>query len=90
MLVAVHINEFWDHLSADTQQWLIDNPGSIIVPRTLTAIIKGQTGEDSVVDIHGGTLLTAEDQQYIQDKARGHATKANGGPKFFDAVGPQD
>lgn len=90
MLVVVHIKEFWDYLSADTQQWLMDNPGSIIVPRTLTAIINGQTGEDGAVDIHGGTLLTAEDQHFIQAKARRRGTRAEGGPKFFDAVSPQD
>lgn len=90
MLVVVHIKEFWDHLSTGTQQWLMDNPGSVIVPRTLTAVINGQTGQDSAVDIHGGTVLTAEDQQFIQDKAHRQTTKADGGPKFFDAVGPQD
>ncbi|MET3368315.1 UNVERIFIED_CONTAM: hypothetical protein ABIE34_001555 [Jeotgalibacillus campisalis] len=86
----MHIKEFWDHLSADTQKWLMDNPGSIIVPRTVTAIINGQTGEDSAVDIHGGTVLTAEDQDFIHAKARRRETQTEGGPKFFDAVGPQD
>jgi len=90
VLVVVHIKEFWDHLSTETKQWLMDNPGSVIVPRTLAAIIDGQTGQDSAVDIHGGAVLTEADQHFIQDKAHRHASKSDRGPTFFDAVGPQD
>ncbi|MET4540582.1 hypothetical protein ABIE37_002369 [Arthrobacter bambusae] len=86
----MHIREFWSQLSPDTQQWLIDNPGSMIVPRTMTAIFNGETGEDGAVDIHGGTLLTADDQLFIREQAhlRGNATAED--PRFFDSVGPED
>lgn len=66
----MHIREFWNQLSPETQQWLIDNPGSVIVPRTVTTIIKGQTGDDSAVDIHGATVLTDEDRAFIREQAR--------------------
>jgi len=66
----MHIREFWNQLSPETQQWLIDNPGSMIVPRTVTAIITQQTGEDSAVDIHGGTVLTDDDRLFIREQAR--------------------
>ncbi|WOH17769.1 hypothetical protein IRJ34_15655 [Paenarthrobacter sp. GOM3] len=67
----MHIREFWNQLSPETQQWLIDNPGSMIVPRTVTAIITQQTGEDSAVDSHGGTVLTDDDRLFIREQARG-------------------
>jgi hypothetical protein len=91
VLIVVHIKEFWDQLSPDTQQWLIDNPGTMIVPRTVTAIINGETGESDTIDAHGGTVLTDEDRHFIQEQARG----SNGAgsaeePKFFDSVGPED
>ncbi|MGJ3189208.1 hypothetical protein ACR30Z_03535 [Paenarthrobacter sp. FR1] len=62
----------------------------MIVPRTMTAIFNGETGEHGAVDIHGGTLLTADDQLFIQGQARENAERTAEGPKFFDAVGPED
>ena len=90
MLIVVHIKEFWDQLSPDTRQWLIDNPGTMIVPRTVTAIINGETGEGSAVDAHGGTQLTDEDRHFIQEQARVRGSASPGEPKFFDSVGPED
>ncbi|MFK0039325.1 hypothetical protein ACIQTW_05745 [Paenarthrobacter sp. NPDC090517] len=91
MLIVVHIKEFWDQLSPDTQQWLIENPGTMIVPRTVTAIINGETGESDAVDGHGGTHLTDEDRHFIHEQARARAGSAPAKePKFFDSVGPAD
>lgn len=87
----MHIREFWSQLSPDTQQWLIENPGSMIVPRTMTAIFNDETGESGAVDLHGGTLLTADDQDFIRAQAHaGNPGRDAGEPVFFDAVGPQD
>ncbi len=86
----MHIREFWSQLSPDTQQWLIDNPGSMIVPRTMTAIFNDETGEDGVVDIHGGTLLTTDDQLFIREQAHVRGSVAADGPRFFDSVDPAD
>lgn len=72
----MHIREFWTQLSPDTQQWLMDNPGSMIVPRTMTAIVNGETGENGAADIHGGTALTADDQVFIQGQARGRGGRS--------------
>ena len=73
-LITMHIREFWNQLSSETQQWLINNHGSVIVPRTVTAITKGQTGEGGVVDGHGGTVLTDEDRAFIREQA--HRTRS--------------
>ncbi|MDR6987926.1 hypothetical protein J2Y66_002424 [Paenarthrobacter nitroguajacolicus] len=86
----MHIKEFWNQLSPDTQQWLIDNPGTMIVPRTVTAIINGETGESDSVDAHGGTQLTDEDRQFIHEQARARGPVSMEEPKFFDSVGPED
>jgi len=42
----------------------------MIIPRTQTAILNNETGEDSPVDGHGGTLLTEEDRDFIRAQAR--------------------
>ncbi|MBP2264769.1 MULTISPECIES: hypothetical protein [Micrococcaceae] len=90
MLIVMHIKEFWDQLSPHTQQWLMDNPGTMIVPRTVTAIINGETGESEGVDAHGGTHLTDEDRHFIHEQARARQAVSAEEPKFFDSVGPED
>jgi hypothetical protein len=69
----------WDRLSPSTQQWLIDNPGSAILPRTITAMICKETGNPAERDLHGGAQLSQEDRDFILDKARS-ATRA--GPEL--------
>ena len=61
----------------------------MIVPRTVTAIINGETGEDETMDAHGGTALTEEDRLFIHEQARLGAASSDE-PKFFDSVGPAD
>ena len=34
----MNIKDQWDRLDPATQKWLIDNPGCLILPRTMTAI----------------------------------------------------
>jgi hypothetical protein len=34
------LKEEWDRLDSDTRQWLLANPGCVLVPRTVTARIK--------------------------------------------------
>ncbi|WP_395405653.1 hypothetical protein ACHMXB_22290 (plasmid) [Arthrobacter sp. UC242_113] len=72
----------WDRLSPSMQQWLSDNPGSAILPRTIAAIICKEIGKPADRDLHGGTLLSQEDRDFILDKAR-HTTPAGPGPRFF-------
>ncbi|MBT2551275.1 hypothetical protein [Arthrobacter sp. ISL-65] len=71
----------WDRLSPSTQQWLTDNPGSAILPRTMAAVICKEIGKPADRDLHGGSLLSQEDRDFILDKA-GSATSAGSGPRF--------
>ena len=55
----------------------------------LTAIFNKETGDNADADVHGETVLTGEDRDFIQAKAR-EAT-AVGTPsnlRFFDAAQP--
>lgn len=89
-MIVVHIKEFWNQLSPETQQWLMDNPGAMIVPRTVTSIIHGETGESDSVDAHGATALTDEDRHFIREQARSRGSASTAEPQFFDAVGTAD
>jgi hypothetical protein len=66
----MHIKEQWNSLDPAMQQWLMDNPGCMVLPRTLTSIFNKETSENADVDVHGESVLTAEDRDFIQAKAR--------------------
>jgi hypothetical protein len=85
----MHIKEQWNRLDPTTQQWLMDNPGCMVLPRTLTAIINKVSSENADVDMHGEAVLTDEDRKFILVKAR-EAEAAGGGAddRFFDPAQP--
>ena len=68
--VEMDIKGNWDRLSSSTQQWLIDNPGSAILPRTIAATIFKEIGRPADRELHGGSQLSQEDRDFILDKAR--------------------
>jgi hypothetical protein len=85
----MHIKEQWNRLDPTIQQWLMDNPGCMVLPRTLTAIFNKETGENADADVHGETVLTDEDRDFIQAKAReATATGIPSDQRFFDAAQP--
>jgi hypothetical protein len=85
----MHIKEQWNRLDPTTQQWLMDNPGCMVLPRTLTAIFNKETGENADAGVHGETVLTGEDRDFIQAKAREASSTALGPDyRFFDASQP--
>jgi hypothetical protein len=69
-LIEMNIKDQWDRLDPATQKWLIDNPGVLILPRTITAIISKETGGTDEGDQHGETVLSQEDRDFIQTKAK--------------------
>jgi len=66
----MHIKEQWNRLDPTTQQWLMDNPGCMVLPRTLTAIFNKETDDNGDIDTHGEAVLSAEVKEFIQGKAR--------------------
>lgn len=85
----MHIKEQWNRLDPTIQQWLMDNPGCMVLPRTLTAIFNKVTSENADVDMHGEAVLTDEDRKFILVKAR-EAEAAGGGAddRFVDSAQP--
>lgn len=54
----MEIAKLWDKLDSDTRQWLVDNPGCTILPRTVAAAIMKSTGVQFEQDRHGETVLS--------------------------------
>lgn len=67
----MNLKDRWDRLDPATQKWLIDNPGCQMLPRTITAVISKETGEDLATGQHGQALVSGEDHDFIRSKIRG-------------------
>ncbi len=66
--MEMNIRDHWEQISPTTQQWLIENPGCLILPRTVTETIFQETGQSADCDQHGQAILTSEDLGFIRGK----------------------
>lgn len=83
------IRHQWHRLPSTVRQWMIDNPGCLILPRTLSAEISAATGHTPNLDPHGETTLSQEDVDFIREKSREAETeRPDPGYTFFDSVQP--
>lgn len=74
----MEIAKLWDKLDADTRQWLVDNPGCTILPRTVAAAIMKSTGVQFEQDRHGETVLSLGDCDFIRGAAQGIESRHGG------------
>lgn len=85
----MRVQDEWHRLPSTVTQWLMDNPGCAIFPRTLSAEISAATDQPLNEEPHGETHLSQQDVDFIRMKAREAETgKADPGYTFFDSVQP--
>lgn len=65
----MRIKEQWDQLDGATQQWLVSNPGCVLLPRSVVAAIGRATQMDGQTGPHGEAALSDEDRTFIRSKA---------------------
>jgi hypothetical protein len=58
-LKEMTLKEEWDRLDSETRQWLLDNPGCVLVPNTITARIQDTSARQIEVDEHGQMILSS-------------------------------
>jgi len=88
-MTEISIRDQWDRLPAPVTQWLLANPGCMILPRTISAEISAATDQGTNGDPHGETALSQEDVDFIQMKSHeAEAGLADPDHKFFDSVQP--
>jgi hypothetical protein len=88
-MTDTRIQELWDRLPSTVTQWLIDNPGCMILPRTLSAEINAATEEPANEEPHGEIVLNQQDLDFIRMKSREAQTEQPGpGFEFFDSEQP--
>jgi hypothetical protein len=61
------IEQWWDELDVDTRQWFLENPGVLILPRTVANVVQKACGGQG--DQHGELKLSAQDQDFVKAKA---------------------
>lgn len=62
------ISEIWALLDTDVQQWLLDNPGTRVVPRLYVNHVPAggpETGQCLRLDEHGDYWLTPEEMVFL-------------------------
>jgi hypothetical protein len=79
------IEKLWDELDPKTQEWLRANPGTVVLPRSVTAVIRKAMGAPDDLD---GTdrneqlSLSPEDHAFIKTMANsapvGHPVSMTG------------
>jgi len=84
--MKMNIRDHWDSLSPGTRQWLTENPGCVILPRTITEIIHQETGNTADSDQHDQDSLSPEDLDFLRTRAE--ETPAPPEHRIFDAIHP--
>lgn len=86
------LKDEWDRLDAETRKWILDNPGCVILPRTMSEKISTEAAGEFERDRHGQIPLSGEDLHFIREKVE--AAGQNPAPtttehRFFDTISPE-
>lgn len=73
-LHRVSLKDEWDRLDPETRNWLLENPGCVILPRTMSEKIDQDAAGDIERDQHGQIVLSRDDHDFIRDKAEAAGT----------------
>ncbi|MCY1224382.1 hypothetical protein D9M72_365370 [compost metagenome] len=68
------LKDEWDRLDSETRTWLLENPGCLVVPRTVSAKISQGAHAAIEQDQHGQIVLSRDDHDFIRGKAEAAGT----------------
>ena len=71
--------EWWDELDEVTKKWLIENPGCVVLPRTVANVVHQASGGHLAQDQHGEHQLSEAERTFIREKCK--AAGASGAGK---------
>lgn len=60
------IEQWWNLLDAHTRRWLMENPGCMVLPRTVVNAVNAATGGLLHPGPHGEFSLSAPDREFIR------------------------
>lgn len=84
------ISTLWVGLDSVVKQWLISNPGTVVLPRTLVNRVEATTGEKLSSDEHGEHRFSGEEVVFLRAQARaaGSSTSLTTSPPPLASVSP--
>ena len=71
------IVEWWNELDEATKKWLVDNPGCVVLPRTVANVVHQVSGGSVAQDQHGEHLLSEAEQSFIRAKCKAARTSTS-------------
>lgn len=63
------IHEWWNDLDPATRRWMAENPGCLVLPRTIANAIHAAVRQGTDQDQHGELQLSAQDHEFIRAQA---------------------
>jgi hypothetical protein len=72
--VGVSLKDEWHRLDSETRTWLLENPGSLTLPRAMSIKIVKDAHGDIECDPHGQVVLSRADHDFIREKAEAAGT----------------
>jgi hypothetical protein len=85
------LKDEWDRLDEETRKSILDNPGGVILSRTMSEKISAEAEGEFERDQHGQISLSREDLDFIREKAAGAGQDpppAQTEHRFFDTNQP--
>ncbi|MHA7238704.1 hypothetical protein [Arthrobacter sp. TMS1-12-1] len=71
-----NISSIWTRIDPTVQQWVLGNPGCVVLPRTLVNRVEASIGESLDADAHGEYWFSGEELVFL--KARRRAQELGG------------
>jgi hypothetical protein len=68
------IDEWWNELDEPTKKWLIENPGCVVLPRTVANVVYQVSGGHVAQDQHGEHQLSQAEQSFLRAKCKAAGT----------------
>lgn len=75
------LSTLWITLDDSVQQWLLQHPGTMVLPRTYVNMIEATTGKTLAIDDHGEHWLTPGDMQFLMTAVSASEPLRSSGPR---------
>lgn len=75
------IEEWWSDLDPVVQHWFAENPGCLVLPRTVANTVREVAGGHADQDWHGRLELSARDREFIRTQMQVMSPSAGGGSR---------
>jgi hypothetical protein len=80
------IEEWWSDLDPAIQHWFAENPGCLILPRTVANTVCEVAGGHADQDRHGRLELSARDREFIRTQVQVISPSASDGSREISAI----